>query len=78
MIDIDETGFTLQSQDRKRGEITKQRRADDLGKYKKGGGRINLLILMEISGDARDPFEYHNQGGTDQWRFFCFMEDFIE
>ena len=35
---------------------------------------------MGISGDKRDPFEFHrmfSEGGTDQWRFFCFMEDFI-
>ena len=79
MIDVDEAGFTLESQDRKRGKVTKQRRADARGKYKKGGGRVNLL--MGISGDERDPFEFHrmySQGGTNQWRFFCFMEDFIE
>ena len=37
MIDVDEAGFTLESQDRKRGKVTKQRRADARGKYKKGG-----------------------------------------
>ena len=79
MIDIDEAGFTFLSKDRKRGKVTKQRRADARGNFKKGGGRVNLL--MGISGDSQDPFEFHKlitEGGTDLWRFYCFMEDFIE
>ena len=35
---------------------------------------------MGISGDERDPFEFHqmfSEGGTDLWRFFSYMEDFI-
>ena len=79
MIDIDEAGFKLESKDRKRGKVGKQRRADARGKYKKGAKGTSLL--MGISGDPVDPFEFHQQfseGGTNLWRFFCFMEDFIE
>ena len=79
MIDIDEAGFRLNDKDRKRGKVTSQKRADARGMYKKGVKGTNLL--MGISGDAQDPFEFHqmfSEGGTDLWRFFCFMEDFIE
>ncbi|KAL7554075.1 hypothetical protein ACHAWF_017474 [Thalassiosira exigua] len=79
MIDIDEAGFTLQSQDRKQGNVMKQRRTCARGKYKRGGGRVNLS--MGISGDERDPSEFHRlytEGGTDLWRFPCFVEDFVE
>ncbi|KAL7526315.1 hypothetical protein ACHAXR_001422 [Thalassiosira sp. AJA248-18] len=79
MIDIDEAGFKLESKDRKRGKVTKQRRADARGKYKKGARGVSLL--MGISGDQQDPFEFHQLfsegGGTDLWRFFRYMEDFI-
>ena len=36
MIDIDEAGFKIDNQDKKRGKVTKQRRAKSKGKYKKG------------------------------------------
>ena len=39
-----------------------------------------MSLLMGISDDQQDPFEFHQlflEGGTDQYRFFCFMEDFI-
>ena len=78
MIDLYEAGFKLESQDRKRGKVTKQRGADARGKYKKGDRNVGLL--MGISGHQQDPFEFHqlfSEGGTDQCRFFCFMEDFI-
>jgi len=78
MIDIDEAGFKIDDQDRKRGKVTKQRRVNSKGKYKKGDRNVSLL--MGISGDQQDPFEFHqtfSEGGTNQYRFFCFMEDFI-
>ena len=59
MIDIDEAGFKLESQDRKRGKVSKQRRCDARGQYKKGAPGVSLL--MGISGDGQDPFEFHQQ-----------------
>jgi hypothetical protein len=78
MIDIDEAGFKLESKDRKRGKVTKQKRANAPGKYKKGVRSVNLL--MGISGDEADPFEFHNLyvGSLNTWRFYTFMEDFIQ
>ncbi|KAL7525591.1 hypothetical protein ACHAWF_001430, partial [Thalassiosira exigua] len=57
MIDIDDAGFGLQNQDRRYGKVPKNYRADAKGKYKKGAGICNLL--MGISGDVQDPFEFH-------------------
>ena len=64
MIDIDEAGFKLESQDRKRGKVTKQRRADARGKYKKGGRNVSLL--MGISGNQQNSFKFHqlSEGGN--------------
>ena len=79
MIDIDEAGFKLESQDRKRGKTVRWRRCDARGKYKKG--EKNVSLLMGISGDDDDPFEFHQQfseGGTTLWRFYSFMVDFID
>ena len=36
----------------------KAEEANAQGKYKKGAGRINLL--MGVSGDEQDPFEFHH------------------
>ena len=79
MIDIDEAGFKLESQDRKQGKATKQKRVDARGAYKKGDHNVSLL--MGISGDQQDPFEYHEtftEGGTDLYRFSRYMENIIE
>jgi hypothetical protein len=57
IIDIDEAKFKLESQDCKRGKVTRQRGCDACGRYKKGAGGINLI--MGICGDATDPFEFH-------------------
>ena len=59
MIDIDEARFKLEDKDRKRGKVTKQKRADARGMYKKGAKGTNLL--MGISGDAQHPFEFHRR-----------------
>jgi hypothetical protein len=35
---------------------------------------------MSILGDDTNPYEFHQQytaGGTDLWRFYCFMRDLI-
>ena len=74
MIDIDEAGFKIDDQDRKRGKVTKQRRVNSKGKYKKGDRNVSLL--MGISGDQQDSFEFYqtvSEGRTDQYIFFCFM-----
>jgi hypothetical protein len=79
MIDIDEAKFKLESQNRKWGKVTRQRRCDACRKYEKGEGGISLI--MGICGDEADPFEFHQQfarGGTGLWQFYCYMHDFIE
>lgn len=79
IIDIDEAGYKLESQDRRRGKVTRERRCDSQGMYKKGVSTINLI--MGICGDENDPFEFHQQfdkGGTGLYRFYCYMRDFIE
>ena len=79
MIDIDEAKFKLESQNRGRGKAKRHRRVDTRGKYVKGSPGVSLI--MGISGDEQDPFEFHqmfSHGGTDTWRFYCFMREFID
>jgi hypothetical protein len=76
VIDLDESCFKLESQNRKYGKLTRQRRRDAQGRYKIGAGTISLL--MAISGDERagQAFSFHRtytEGGTDQWRFYNYM-----
>ena len=76
VIDLDESCFKLESQNRKYGKVTRQRRCDARGKYRKGAGTISLL--MAISGDERvgEAFSFHRtytEGGTNQWRFYNYM-----
>lgn len=79
MIDIDEACFKLESQNRARGKVTRSRRCDARGKFKKGTPGVSLL--MGIGGDENDPFEFHQtftRGGTNTWRFYNYMSDFID
>ncbi len=79
MIDIDECHLKLESQNRKYGKTTKQSRCDSRGMYKKGAGGVS--VLMGISGlGGEQGLQFHqtfSEGGTDMYRFYCFMEDFI-
>lgn len=79
VIDIDEAQFKLESQNRKFGQMPKQLRCDARGSYRKGAPGVSLL--MGISGDDIDPFEFHQsftEGGTNLWRFYCYMDEFIK
>jgi hypothetical protein len=50
VIDIDEsTYYKIESQNWKFGKVTRERRCDARGKYKKGAGSVSLLTA--ISGD---------------------------
>jgi hypothetical protein len=76
VIDLDESGYKLDTQNRSFGKVTRDKRCDARGKYKKGDGGVSLL--MAISGDERpgQAFSFHRtftEGGTDLWRFYNFM-----
>jgi hypothetical protein len=79
MIDIDECCLNLQSTNREWGKVVREVRCDATGHYKRGEGKISLLHA--IGGDDNAPISFHKQyteGGTDLWRFYCFIEEFIE
>ncbi len=76
LIDIDESGYRLNSQNCSFGKVTREKRCDARGKYKNGEGGVNLL--MAILGDERNghSFSFHKcftKGGMDLLRFFDFM-----
>ncbi len=76
VIDLDESNYKLEIQNRKFGKVTREKRCDARGKYKKGERSVSLL--MAISGDERagQTFSFHRcytEGGTDLWQFYNFM-----
>jgi hypothetical protein len=79
MIDIDEAKFKLETQNRKRGKVIRERRVNAWGKYKRGEEGTNLI--MAISGSRQTPFSFHklySEGGTDMQRFYGFMVELID
>jgi len=81
VIDIDESNYKLESQNRKFGKMTRERQCDVRGKYKKGASSLSLL--MAISGDERvgEAFSFHRcftEGGTNLWRFFNYMRNLMD
>jgi len=79
VIDIDEARFKLESADRSYGKVAREFRCSLRGQYKKGEPGSNLI--MAILGDDNNPYSFHQQfteGGTDLWRFYCFMSDLID
>ena len=99
MIDLDEMAVKLESQNRGRGKVVRDKRCDARGKYKKGAGKVSLImgiggestliyipfcircISLFSLGSRLNPFSFHRQydeGGTNLWRFYSFMSDFID
>ena len=81
VIDLDESNYKLESQNRKYGKVIREKRCDARGKYKKGEGSVSLL--MAISGDEREDqaFSFHRcfiEGGTDLFRFYNFLLELFD
>jgi hypothetical protein len=81
VIDIDESNCKLESQNRKFGKVTREKRCDARGKYMKSAGSVSLL--MAISGDERvgKAFSFHRcftEGGTNLLRFFNYMRNLMD
>jgi hypothetical protein len=75
LIEIDGSGYRLNSQNCSFGKVTREKCCNAHGKYKNGNGGVNLL--MAISGDERDGhFSFHKcytKGWMDLLPFFDFM-----
>ena len=81
IIDLDESNYKLETQNRKYGKVIREKRCDARGKYKKGEGSVSLL--MAISGDERvgQAFSFHRcfvEGGTDLFRFYNFLLELFD
>jgi hypothetical protein len=79
LIDVDESGYRLNSQNCSFRKVTREKRCDACGKYKNGNGGKNLF--MAISGDERDgpSFLFHEcytRGGTDLLIFFILCSSY--
>ena len=78
VIDIDESNYKLESQNRKFGKVTREKRCDARGKYKKGAGSVSLL--MAILGVTRELGRHFlstgasPRGGGNLWHFFNYAE----
>jgi hypothetical protein len=76
LIEIDESGYRLNPQNRSFGKVTREKHFNGCSKYKNGNGGVNLL--MAILGDERvgQSFSFlksYTKGGTNLLRFFNFM-----
>jgi hypothetical protein len=50
VIDIDKSNFKLESHNQIFGKVTRERRCDARGKYKKGAGSVSLLMAISDLG----------------------------
>ena len=76
IIDLDESNYKLDTQNRKFGKVTREKRCNATGKYKKGEGSVSLLMAISGNERADHSFSFHRcimEGGTDLWRFYNFM-----
>jgi hypothetical protein len=81
VIDLDESYYKLELQNRKYGKVIQEKRCNARGKYKKGEGSVSLL--MAISGDEREDhaFSFHRcfvEGGTDLFWFYTFLLELFD
>jgi hypothetical protein len=72
VIDIDESNYKLESQSRKFGKVTGEKRCDARGKYKKGAGSVSLLMAIFFFPQC------FTEGGTNLWRFFNYMQNLMD
>jgi hypothetical protein len=81
VIDLNESKYKLELQNRKYGKVIREKRCDARGKYKKGEGSVSRLMV--ISGDEREgeSFSVHRcfiEGGTDLFRFYNFLLELFD
>jgi hypothetical protein len=68
VIDLDESNYKLETQNRKFGKVTREKQCDARGKYKKGEGSVSLLMAISGNERAGQSFSFHRcytEGGTD-------------
>jgi len=80
IIDLDESKFKIEDQNRRFGKVAREKLCDASGKYMNESDGIDLL--MAISGDERvdQAFSFHRcytKGNTDLWRFYSYTDDFF-
>ena len=78
IIDLDESKFKIEVQNRKFGKVMREKQCNATGKYVHGSQGVDLL--MAISGDEHvgQAFSFHRcytEGNTDLWRFYHFIND---
>ena len=78
IIDLDESKFKIEDQNRKFGKVMREKQCNATGKYVHGSQGVDLL--MAISEDERvgQDFSFHRcytEGNTDLWRFYNFIND---
>jgi len=81
IIDLDESNYKLEMQNRKFGKVTRKKRCNARGKYKKGEGCVSLLMAISGNEQAGQSFSFHRcftEGGTDLYRFFSYMTELCD
>jgi hypothetical protein len=81
IIDLDESNYKLEMQNRKFGKVTRKKRCNARGKYKKGEGCVSLLMAISGNEQAGQSSSFHRcftEGGTDLYRFFSYMTELCD
>jgi hypothetical protein len=81
IIDLDESNYKLETQNRKFGKVMREKRCDARGKYKNGEGSVSLLLAISGDEQAGQSFSFHRcftEGGTDLYRFFNYMTELCD
>jgi hypothetical protein len=70
VIDLNKSNDKLETQNRKFGKVTREKRCNARGKYKKGEGSVSLLMAVSANEQVSQSFSFHRcytEEGTDLW-----------
>ncbi len=76
LIDIDESGYRLNSQNLNFRKVTREKRCNACGEYINGNKGVNLLMAIlgdEMVGQSFSFHKCYTNGGADLLRSFDFM-----
>ena len=79
IIELDESKFKIEDQNRRFGKVAREKQCDASGKYINGSDGIDLLMAISSDERADQAFSFHRcytEGNTDLWQFYSFIDDF--
>ena len=78
IVDLDESKFRIDDQNRKFGKVVRKKRCDTTGNYINGSQGVDLLMAISGANRIYQAFSFHRcytGGNTDLWRFYNYISD---